>query len=40
MELDNQGESGGLGIEITIRDGLLTVKQPIEGTQPDAVARK
>jgi len=32
MEVDNQGEFGGLGIEIHIRDGLLTVKQPLEGT--------
>jgi len=32
MAVDNQGEFGGLGIEIHIRDGLLTVKQPLEGT--------
>lgn len=32
MEVDNQGEFGGLGIEISIVDGQLTVKQPIEGT--------
>ena len=32
MEVDNQGEFGGLGIEISLQDGRLTVKQPIEGT--------
>ncbi len=32
MEVGNSGEFGGLGIEIQIKDGLLTVKQPIEGT--------
>lgn len=29
---DTTGEFGGLGIEITIKDGLLTVVTPIEGT--------
>ncbi|MDP6934520.1 MAG: S41 family peptidase, partial [Myxococcota bacterium] len=37
MEVDNQGEFGGLGIEITTRNGRLTVKQPLEGT-PAAMA--
>ena len=32
MEVDNQGEFGGLGIEIHIKEGRLTVKQPLEGT--------
>ncbi len=32
MEVDNQGEFGGLGIEIHINEGRLTVKQPLEGT--------
>ena len=32
MDVDNQGEFGGLGIEITVRDGMLTVKSPLEGT--------
>ncbi|HCH61294.1 MAG: hypothetical protein CL927_17820 [Deltaproteobacteria bacterium] len=32
MEVDNQGEFGGLGIEIHIQEGRLTVKQPLEGT--------
>ena len=32
MEVDNQGEFGGLGIEISLQEGQLTVKQPIEGT--------
>jgi carboxyl-terminal processing protease len=32
MEVDNQGEFGGLGIEISMVDGELTVKVPIEDT--------
>jgi carboxyl-terminal processing protease len=32
MEVDNQGEFGGLGIEITSRNGQLTVKQPMPDT--------
>lgn len=32
MEVDNDGEFGGLGIEIAIVDGRLTIKEPIEGT--------
>lgn len=32
MKIDTSGEFGGLGIEITIRDGLLTVVSPIEDT--------
>ncbi len=32
MDVDNQGEFGGLGIEITVKDGMLIVKQPLEGT--------
>jgi carboxyl-terminal processing protease len=32
MRLDTQGQFGGLGIEITMRDGLLTVVAPIEDT--------
>ncbi len=32
MKIDTKGEFGGLGIEITIRDGLLTVVSPIEDT--------
>lgn len=32
MEVDNDGEFGGLGIEISMDDGHLTVKAPIEGT--------
>jgi carboxyl-terminal processing protease len=40
MEVDNQGEFGGLGIEINISDGQLTVKQPIEGTPASKVGLK
>jgi len=32
MMIDTSGEFGGLGIEITIRDGLLTIVSPIEDT--------
>ena len=32
MKIDTKGEFGGLGIEITIRDGLLTIVAPIEDT--------
>ena len=32
MDLDNQGEFGGLGIQITTVNGELTVKEPIEDT--------
>ncbi len=30
--VETEGEFGGLGIEITIKDGLLTIVSPIEGT--------
>jgi carboxyl-terminal processing protease len=32
MKVDTRGEFGGLGIEISIRDGLLTIVAPIEDT--------
>lgn len=32
MKIDTRGEFGGLGIEITIRDGVLTIVSPIEDT--------
>ena len=32
LKVDTQGEFGGLGIEITIKDGLLTVITPIQDT--------
>jgi len=32
LKVDTQGQFGGLGIEITIKDGLLTVITPIEDT--------
>lgn len=32
LKTDTEGKFGGLGIEITIKDGLLTVITPIEGT--------
>ncbi len=35
LKIDTTGEFGGLGIEITIREGVLTVVSPIEGTPAD-----
>lgn len=32
LEIETKGEFGGLGIEIGIRDGILTVIAPLEGT--------
>ncbi len=32
MEVETKGEFGGLGIEITIKNGVLTIVSPIEGT--------
>jgi carboxyl-terminal processing protease len=32
LKVDTEGEFGGLGIEITIKDSLLTVISPIDGT--------
>ncbi len=32
LKIDTRGEFGGLGIEITIRDGVLTIVSPIEDT--------
>src|SRR5439155_26004242 len=32
LQVDTKGSSGGLGIEITNRNGLLTVVSPIEDT--------
>lgn len=32
MQVETEGRFGGLGIEITIRDAILTVVSPIEGT--------
>lgn len=32
MQAETKGEFGGIGIEVTIRDGLLTVVTPIEDT--------
>ncbi len=32
MKIDTSGEFGGLGIEITVKDGILTIVSPIEDT--------
>jgi len=37
LKIDTSGEFGGLGIEITIRDGILTIVSPIEDTPADRV---
>jgi carboxyl-terminal processing protease len=37
MKVETKGEFGGLGIEITIRDGMLTVITPIEDTPASRV---
>lgn len=36
MQIDTRGTFGGIGIEIGIRDGILTVISPIEGTPAHA----
>jgi carboxyl-terminal processing protease len=35
LQVDTKGSFGGLGIEITLRDGVLTVVSPIEDTPAD-----
>jgi len=40
LKLDTKGEFGGLGIEISIKDGLLTVISPIEDTPADRAGVK
>ena len=35
MRTDTRGEFGGIGVEITVRDNMLTVVAPIEGTPAD-----
>ena len=35
IQVETSGEFGGLGIEITIRDDLLTIISPLEGTPAD-----
>ena len=32
MKIETEGQFGGIGVEITIKDGLLTIIAPIEGT--------
>ena len=33
LQVETKGSFGGIGIEITIRDGFLTVVSPLEGTR-------
>ncbi|MBN2189618.1 MAG: S41 family peptidase [Candidatus Aureabacteria bacterium] len=40
MKVETEGEFGGLGIEITIRDSLLTVISPMEGTPAERAGLK
>jgi carboxyl-terminal processing protease len=40
MEIDTRGEFGGLGIEIGIRDGVLTIIAPIDGTPAEKAGLK
>jgi carboxyl-terminal processing protease len=40
MEIETKGSFGGLGIEITIKDSILTVVAPIEGTPADKAGMK
>jgi len=35
LQIETKGKFGGLGIEITIRDNILTVISPLEGTPAD-----
>lgn len=35
LEIETKGKFGGIGIEITIRNGVLTVVAPLEGTPAD-----
>ncbi len=37
MQVETKGEFGGIGIEISLRDGMLTVVTPIEDTPADKV---
>jgi carboxyl-terminal processing protease len=40
MKIQTEGEFGGLGITVGVRDGALTVISPIEGTPADKVGLK
>lgn len=40
LQVQTKGEFGGLGIEITIRDGVLTVVSPMEGSPADRAGIK
>ncbi|MFP5213310.1 MAG: S41 family peptidase, partial [Acidobacteriota bacterium] len=35
LQIETKGKFGGLGIEISLRDGILTVVSPLEGTPAD-----
>ena len=40
MEIETKGEFGGLGIEIGVRDGVLTIISPIDGTPAEKAGVK
>ncbi|MFH2144497.1 MAG: S41 family peptidase [Candidatus Omnitrophota bacterium] len=40
LQVETEGEFGGLGIEITLRDNLLTIIAPLDGTPADLAGLK
>jgi len=40
LQVETEGEFGGLGIEITIRDNILTIITPLDGTPADKAGLK
>ncbi|MFH1062939.1 MAG: S41 family peptidase [Candidatus Omnitrophota bacterium] len=40
LQVETEGEFGGLGIEITLRDNLLTIITPLDGTPADLAGLK
>lgn len=40
LQIETKGSFGGIGIEITIRKGVLTIVSPLEGTPADRVGLK
>ena len=40
MNIDTHGEFGGLGLEVTLEDGVIKVVAPIDGTPADKAGLK
>jgi carboxyl-terminal processing protease len=40
LQVETKGSFGGIGIEITVRDGVLTIVSPLEGTPADKLGMK